>query len=176
MILIYALTLAVALAAMGHEEYSVREWGSRTAGCLVRSNPAAFGPPVSNLAGSSPCPETRSRCSRLCPAYNAWLADTYLLRSTKWPTCDWGLAAAGQIPDWRWWFDQVPCGMPDECSPTWSRYRAASELYVRTQIRYGRWSHADADRAVRAGWLAEMRIIMERYPGSVATVEPWSRP
>lgn len=169
------ILFAAALAALGHEDYDTRSAASRIVAVLVRREPAAFGPPVSHAAGCSPCPETRSRCSRLCGSYNAHLADTYVPPCSRWCCIDWGLAAAGHCDEWRWWFDRTPCSGGDTCNPGWRRYRSASELYVRNQIRCGKWSREQADAAIRVGWIAEMGYYLQHYPNQVSVVEPWSR-
>ncbi len=166
----------LSLTCLGAESYDAREFGSRSTARLVRTNPAVYGPLISHLAASSPCPETRRRCARLCGPYNVWLADTYTPPSAKWCCCDWGLAASGVMADdWRYWFAQVPCEVGDCAHPGWTRYRLASEAYVRDRIRTGHWSYERADAAVKAGWRCEMERFMRDYPGQVAAVEPWSR-
>lgn len=167
-----AFLLAAAILAAGHDDYDTREAASKALARLVRDDPARFGPAVSQAAGFSPSPEARARCSRLTGPYFAHVADTYAPPAEKWPCADW----SGLLPDsWQAWMPGCESGQASECSPGWCRYRRATEAYVRSQLRCGCWSAADADAAVRAGWLEEIRITMERYPDQVAQVESWSR-
>ena len=172
-----ALLVAAAIAATGSEDYAEREAGSRTVARLVRTAPARFGPPVAAAATLHPCPETRSRCHRVLAPYRDHVAAAYVPPCRVWPCLDWG-TDAGLIPagEWHHWYGRVPCDNgPEACGPTWSRYRKATEDYVRDRIRTGHWSYADADDAVRRAWAAELELFMRRYPDQVAAVEGWSR-
>lgn len=172
------ILFVASLLALSSDDYFAREAAGKIVAVLVRDNPATYGPPVAHAASLHPSPEVRSRCGRLTGAFHAFLADSYVMPTGRPPCCDWAYDS-GAFPDchdWPSWMCLVPQETgPQTCSPEWSRYRSASELYVRSMIRMGYWSHADADAAIHAAWQDELKRFVERYPEHVATVEQWSR-
>lgn len=174
-----ALLLAAAIAAMGDEEYAVREWGSRAAAPLVRRDPARWGQHVAEAAASSPCAEVRGRANRLCGPWRIHVSETYTPASVPvWPEIDCA-SWAGVLDSCEAgrWLELARCeNRPGAIAegPYWHHYRRGMELFTRFKIRCGNWSTDEADRMLAIAWKAELEYFKAR-PELERIVKTWAK-
>jgi hypothetical protein len=169
------LLAVAALVAMADDEYHLREWGSRTAGKLVRVAPSTFGPPTAHLADSSPSAEVRSRCGRILGPWRDYVAATYVPSGIPvWPEIDiacW----AGIADNFCHWHDAAKDDMPPGLAtegPWWCSYRRGTELYTRHMIRSGQWTPDTADAMLALAWKRELEYFAVR-PEMERIVKTW---
>lgn len=165
-----ALLFALAVAALDDPDFRVREWASLTAHRCVARHPAAIGPALALLCHTHPSAEARSRLARLTAPYRAYLADTFVPTTVPcWPCVD-------QLPyDWPddrsassgYWLGRVPLEIPDATRggpPYWWRWRRATEVMVRAQIRCGELTCDEADELLARMWAVEDEYFERTSP------------